>query len=66
MKFTIKHFFSKCDQIRSDLVAFTEKILNENPEKILNDNFIFCAFSLQLALDRQIHHINISFSLLSA
>ena len=34
MKFPIKDFFSKCDQIRSflfpaDLVTFTEEILNE-------------------------------------
>ena len=34
MKFSIKDFFSKCDQIRSflfpaDLVTFTEEILNE-------------------------------------
>ena len=29
MKFSIKDFFSKCDQIRSaDLVTFTEEILN--------------------------------------
>ena len=30
MKFSIKDFFSKCDQIRrkQDLLTFTEKILN--------------------------------------
>ena len=31
MKFSMKNFFSKCDQIRSetaDLVTFTEEILN--------------------------------------
>ena len=31
MKFSIKDFFSKCDQIRmfpADLVTFTEKIVN--------------------------------------
>ena len=28
MKFSIKNFFSKCDQIRTDLVTFTEEILN--------------------------------------
>ena len=31
MKFSIKDFFSKCDQIRSflfDMVTFTEKIFN--------------------------------------
>ena len=33
MKFSIKNFFSKCDQIHSfltNLVTFTEEILNEN------------------------------------
>ena len=31
MKFSIKFFFSKCDQIQfpADLVTFTEEILNE-------------------------------------
>ena len=32
MKFSIKDFYSKCDQIRSftaDLVTFTEEILND-------------------------------------
>ena len=31
MKFSIKDFFSKCDQVRrtADLVTFTEEILNE-------------------------------------
>ena len=28
MKFSIKGFFSKCDQIRVDLVTFTEEIFN--------------------------------------
>ena len=28
MRFSIKDFLSKCDQIRSDLVTFTEEILN--------------------------------------
>ena len=38
MKFSIKDFFSKCDQIRSaDLVTFTEEILN--------GNFVFRAVS---------------------
>ena len=37
MKFSIKNFFSKCDQIKfpANLVTFTKDILNEN--------FIFCA-----------------------
>ena len=32
MKFSVKDFFSKCDQIRipEDLITFTEEILNEN------------------------------------
>ena len=30
MKFSIKDFFSKCDQIRRKLVTFTEEILNGN------------------------------------
>ena len=29
MKFSIKDFFSKCDQIRVDLVTITEEILIE-------------------------------------
>ena len=28
MKFCIQDFFGKCDQIRADLVTFTEEILN--------------------------------------
>ena len=36
MKFSIKDFFSKCDQIRADLVTFLQK-------KYLMENFIFCA-----------------------
>ena len=28
MKFPIKDFFRKCDQIRRELVTFTEEILN--------------------------------------
>ena len=32
MNFSIKDFFSKCDQIRSeDFVTFTEEILNGKP-----------------------------------
>ena len=29
LKFSIKDFFSKCDQICQDLVTFTEEMLNE-------------------------------------
>ena len=31
MKFSIKDFFSKCDQFLADLITFTEEILNGNP-----------------------------------
>ena len=38
MKFSIKDFFSKCDQIRSSLRIWSD-LLN----KFLMENFIFCA-----------------------
>ena len=38
MKFSIKDFFSKCDQIRSEL-RIRSRLLN----KSLIENFIFCA-----------------------
>ena len=38
MKFSIKDFFSKCDQIRSIL-----RIWSHLPKKSLMENFIFCA-----------------------
>ena len=38
MKFFIKEFFSKCDQIRSSL-----RILSHLLKKSLMENFIFCA-----------------------
>ena len=37
MKFSIKDFFSKCDQIRSFL-----RIWSHLPKKSLIENFIFC------------------------
>ena len=38
MKFSIKDFFSKCDQILSaDLVTFTEKTLNGRLHSLCND-----------------------------
>ena len=59
MKFSIKNFFSKCDQIRRKcgLVTFTEEILNGKlhflciviwtestvTEEILNEKLLFCA-----------------------
>ena len=42
MKFSIKDFFSKCDQIRSFLRIWLH-LLN----KSLMENFIFCAASLK-------------------
>ena len=41
MNFSIKGFFSKCDQIRSFL-----RIWSQLPKKSLKENFIFCAVSL--------------------
>ena len=41
MKFSIKHFFSKCDQIHSFL-----QIWLYLPKKSLMENFIFCAVCL--------------------
>ena len=38
MKFSIKNFFSKCDQMRRKL-----QIWSHLPEKSLMENFIFCA-----------------------
>ena len=40
MKFSIKDFLSKCDQVRSfyaDLVTFTEEILNEKLHFLCSD-----------------------------
>ena len=38
MKFSIKDFFSKCDQVRS-----FRRIWSHLPKKSLIENFIFCA-----------------------
>ena len=38
MKFSIKYFFSKCDQIRSFLQIWSHLL-----KKSLMENFIFCA-----------------------
>ena len=40
MKFTIKDFFSKCDQIRKKLRIWSRLL-----KKSLKENFIFCAVS---------------------
>ena len=41
MKFSIKDFFSKCDQIRSKLRIWSHLL-----KKSLMENFIFCAVSM--------------------
>ena len=43
MKFSIKHFFSKCDQIHSFL-----RICSHLLKKSLMDNFIFCAMNYNI------------------
>ena len=48
MMFSVKGFFSKCDQIRSFLQIWSHLL-----EKYLMENFIFCAeqeFSLELKI----------------
>ena len=42
MKFSIKDFFSKCDQIRSKLLIWSHLL-----KKYLMENFIFCAVSIK-------------------
>ena len=42
MKFSIKDFFSKCDQIRSFLRIWPHLL-----KKYLMENFIFCAVSVK-------------------
>ena len=44
MKFSIKAFFSKCDQIRRKL-----RIWSHLPKKSLIGNFIFCAVLAAIA-----------------
>ena len=41
MKFSIKHFFSKCDQIRGKLRIWSHLL-----KKSLMDNFIFCVVTV--------------------
>ena len=41
MKFSIKNFFSKCDQIRKKLRIWSHLL-----KKSLTENFIFCAVSV--------------------
>ena len=43
MKFSIKNFFSKCDQIHSLLRVWSHLL-----KKSLMENFIFCAVDIEL------------------
>ena len=51
MKFSIKDFFSKCDQIRGklDLVTFTEEILNGKLHFLCSATSWFNCFNLCFA-----------------
>ena len=52
MKFYIKDFFSKCDQIRRKL-----RILSRLLKKSSMENFIFCAVTTTFLIDNNaIHH----------
>ena len=44
MKFSIKNYFSKCDQIRSFLRIWSHLL-----KKSLMENFIFCAVNVKVA-----------------
>ena len=48
MKFSIKYFFSKCDQIRRklDLVTFTEEILNGKLHSLCSEGIFWDISSL--------------------
>ena len=54
MKFSIKEFFSKCDQIRSFLRIWSH-LLN----KFLMENVIFCTVLSILSVDFQVTTYNI-------
>ena len=47
MKFSIKNFFSKCDQIRSFLQIWSHLL-----KKSVMENFIFCAVSATAGVER--------------
>ena len=49
MKFSIKDFFSKCDQIRS-FFRSSLRIWSHLLEKSLMENFIFCAVPLKTGI----------------
>ena len=48
MKFSIKDFFSKCDQIRSNLRIWSHLL-----KKSLMENFVFCALYIHLNLGKK-------------
>ena len=51
MKFSIKDFFSKCDQQETaDLVTFTEKILNGKLRFLCSDNCADCCLLVRKGL----------------
>ena len=58
MKFSIKDFFSKCDQIRSFL-----GIWSHVPKKSLMENYLFCAVADSFTFDEEIlkEKLNLSF-----
>ena len=49
MKFYIKDFFSKCDQIRSFLRIWSHLL-----KKSLMENVIFCAVEMKAECDREL------------
>ena len=54
MKFSIKEFFSKCDQIRSFLRIWSHLL-----DKFLMENVIFCTVLSILSVDFQVATYNI-------
>ena len=52
MKFSIKNFFSKCDQIRRKLRIWSHLL-----KKFLMENLIFCAVTIQI---KYLYAMNIS------
>ena len=55
MKFSIKDFFSKCDQIRRKLRIWSQLL-----KKSLMENFIFCAVVFAYLLLDQNHKLSIT------
>ena len=52
MKFSIKGFFSKCDQIRRKLRIWSNLL-----RKFLMENFIFCAVIYQIHLEKDLIYV---------